>query len=253
MQSFLARAVGQEVPLATAEERRQLFSRLLGRMAHEIRNPLSSLDLHVQLLEEDLAAWGPSAAAKLAGRLDVIRGELHRLDAIVEQFQRLAGPSPPDLAPVDLARIMGHVCDVLRPEAAAREIEILTQVAGSLPRVPADADQLIQAALNLVINALQAVDRRGRVELVARSVEGGVMLEVRDTGPGVAAEHLGTIFEPFFTTKAEGSGLGLWIAQQIIAAHGGTIRAANAPGGGAVFTVRLPLQQAPLEHGQVQD
>jgi two-component system sensor histidine kinase HydH len=253
METILAKALGQDLPLATAEEKRLLLSRLLGRLAHEIRNPLSSLDIHLQLFEEDLDEMAPQAKAKLASRLDVIHGELHRLDAIVEQFLRLAGPSAPDLAPVDLAKIIGHVCDVLQPEAATREIEIVTRPADNLPLVPADADQLIQATLNLVINALQAVDRRGRVELGAMADGDGVVLEVRDTGPGVTVGNLGTIFEPYFTTKAEGSGLGLWIAQQIIAAHGGTIRAANAPGGGAVFSIHLPLRRRNTEHGQIED
>ena len=253
METILARALGQDLPPVTAEEKRLLLSRLLGRLAHEIRNPLSSLDIHVQLLEEDLTAVAPQAKPKLASRLDVIHGELHRLDAIVEQFLRLAGPSAPDLAPVDLAEIIGHVRDVLQPEAATREIEIVTRRADNLPLVPADADQLIQAMLNLVINALQAVDRRGRIELGARAEGDGVVLDVRDTGPGVAVGNLESIFEPYFTTKAEGSGLGLWIAQQIIAAHGGTIRVANAPNGGAVFSVHLPARRKATEHGQVKD
>ena len=253
METILAKALGQEMPPSTAEEKRLLLSRLLGRLAHEIRNPLSSLDIHVQLLEEDLSQLAPHAKDKLTGRLDIIHGELHRLDTIIKQFLRLAGPSAVELAPVDLAKIIAHVREVLQPEAAAREIELVTSVADGLPWVAADADQLIQATLNLVINGLQAVDRLGRVEVAARAAEDGVVLEVRDTGPGVAVENLGAIFEPYFTTKSEGSGLGLWIAQQIIAAHGGTIRAANAAGGGAVFTVRLPGGRNETEHGQVKN
>jgi len=253
METILAKALGQETPPSTAEEKRLLLSRLLGRLAHEIRNPLSSLDIHVQLLEEDLSQLAPHAKDKLTGRLDIIHGELHRLDTIIKQFLRLAGPSAVELAPVDLAKIITHIREVLQPEAAARDIELVTSVADGLPWVAADADQLIQATLNLVINGLQAVDRLGRVEVAARAAEDGVVLEVRDTGPGVAVENLGAIFEPYFTTKSEGSGLGLWIAQQIIAAHGGTIRAANAAGGGAVFTVRLPGWRNETEHGQVKN
>lgn len=253
METILATALGQDVPPATVEAKRLLLSRLLGRLAHEIRNPLSSMDIHVQLLEEDLSQMAPQAKAKLAGRLDIIHGELHRLDTIMTQFLRLAGPSAVELAPVDLAKVVAHVRDVLQPEAAARAIELVTSVADGLPQVAADVDQLIQATLNLVINALQAVDRRGHVELGAYATADEVVLDVRDTGPGLAVENLGSIFEPYFTTKSEGSGLGLWIAQQIVAAHGGTIRAANAPGGGAVFTVRLPVWRNQTEHGQVKD
>jgi signal transduction histidine kinase len=251
METILAKALGQEVSPSTTEEKRRLLSRLLGRLAHEIRNPLSSLDIHLQLLEEDLSQLAPHANEKLSGRFEIIHGELHRLDTIMQQFLRLAGPSAVTLAPVDLGRVVAHVRDVLQPEAAAREIELVTTLADGLPWVSADADQLIQATLNLVINALQAVERRGRVEVNGRAEGDSVLMEVHDSGPGVAVEYLGEIFEPYFTTKNEGGGLGLWIAQQIIAAHGGAIRAANAPGGGAVFTVRLPAQRSEDQHGQV--
>jgi len=251
METILASALGQPAPPSTLEEKRQLLSRLLGRLAHEIRNPLSSLAIHVQLLEEDLQQTAPQARAKLASRLDIIRGELQRLDTIMKQLLRLAGPSALELAPVDLGKVIGHVRDVLQPEAAARDIELVVSLPADLPPVAADADQLIQAILNLVLNGIQAVERQGRVELTVQVADGQAVLAVRDTGPGVAVEHLGTIFEPYFTTKAEGSGLGLWIAQQIVAAHHGTIQAANAPEGGALFTVRLPLWPRTSEHGPI--
>src|SRR5512136_2315756 len=108
METILARALGQAVPPATAEEKRQLLSRLLGRLAHEIRNPLSSLDIHVQLLEEDLTQLAPHAKDKLTGRLDIIHGELHRLDRIMQHFLQLAGPAAVELAPVDLAKVIAH-------------------------------------------------------------------------------------------------------------------------------------------------
>jgi two-component system sensor histidine kinase HydH len=251
METILATALGQPTPPLTLEEKRQLLSRLLGRLAHEIRNPLSSLAIHVQLLEEDLLETAPQAQTKLAGRLGVIRGELHRLDTVMKQLLRLTEPSAVELAPVDLAKVVGHVRDVLQPEAGARDIQLVISLPADLPPVAADADQLIQAILNLVINGLQAVERQGRVEVTAQVADGGVTLAVRDTGPGVALEHLSAIFEPYFTTKSEGSGLGLWIAQQIIAAHHGTIQAANAPEGGALFTVRLPLWRSPTDYGPV--
>jgi signal transduction histidine kinase len=253
METILAKALGRDVPPTTAEEKRVLLSRLLGRLAHEIRNPLSSLDIHLQLLAEDLVETPPRLHAKLAGRLEVIHGEVHRLNAIVDQFLRLSGPSAPNLEALDLARIIAHVCNVLAPEAARREIELATQLADELPRVSADPDQLIQATLNLIINALQAVDRCGRVEVSAFAHPDAVVMEVRDTGPGVVVENLGAIFDPYFTTKPDGSGIGLWITQQIIVAHGGTVRVANAPNGGAVFTVRLPFRVGENEHGQVKD
>jgi two-component system sensor histidine kinase HydH len=149
------------------------------------------------------------------------------------------------LHPVEVAKVVGHVCELLRPEAAARGVVVAMQVPDSLPPVIADSAQLTQALVNLVINAIQAVERNGRVEVSARMYErdGVLTIAVHDSGPGIPADKQSVIFEPFFTTKAEGSGLGLWIVQQIITAHGGVIEASNGAGGGAVFAVHLPLRR----------
>ncbi len=251
MDRILAKALGEDVTGLAAEEKQRLLSRLLARLAHEIRNPLSSLDIHVQLLEEDLAQAAPQMEEKTASRFEVIRGELHRLENIVKHFLSLAGPSALNLHPVEVPKIVGHVCELLRPEAAARNIAIVMKVPGPVPPLSADPVQLTQALVNLVINAIQAVEGRGQVELIVHTDEqaGSLAIEIHDTGPGIPAEKQSAIFEPFFTTKPEGSGLGLWIVQQIITAHGGAVRAANAPGGGAVFTVHLPLRGKETVHG----
>ena len=226
----------------TGAEKRSLLARLLGRLAHEIRNPLSSLDIHVQLLEEDLAQLAPETRERCTERLEIIQGELRRLENLVKQFLRLAGPSELDLQPVDIARVLGHVCELLRPEAAARKIDISLELANATPTLMADPDQLTQALLNLIINAVQAVDEGGRIAVSTRLIDGGVFgIEVQDSGPGIPAASQETIFEPYFTTKPEGTGLGLWIAQQIALAHGGALHVWNAPAGGAVFSLRLPI------------
>jgi len=243
VESILAKALGQDVSQLAAAEKRDLLARLLGRLAHEIRNPLSSLDIHVQLLDEDMASLAPQVREQLTPRLEIIHGELHRLEGIVERFLRLAGPAGVDLEPVEIPRILTHVCELLRPEAAAREIEVLARVEGLLPPVMADPVRLTQVLLNLVINALQAVERKGRVEVSAVLADGMVCVAVSDNGPGIPPDKLVSIFEPYFTTKAEGSGLGLWIAQQIATAHGGNLQAQNRPAGGAVLTMRLPLKR----------
>ena len=147
-----------------------------------------------------------------------------------------------DLEPVEIPKILTHVCELLRPEAAAREIEIAARVEDALPPVMADPVRLTQALLNLVINAIQAVERKGRVEVNAALADRVVCVAVSDNGPGIPPEKLASIFDPYFTTKAEGSGLGLWIAQQIVTAHGGSLQAQNGPAGGAVLTMRLPLR-----------
>jgi two-component system sensor histidine kinase HydH len=234
--------MGQDVSQLAAAEKRDLLARLLGRLAHEVRNPLSSLDIHVQLLEEDLAALAPQMREQLTPRLAIIHGELHRLEGIVERFLRLAGPAGVDLEPVEISKILTHVCELLRPEAAARGIDISSRTEVSLPPIMADPIRLTQALLNVLINAIQAVERKGRIEVNASVADGWVCVAVSDNGPGIAPERLALIFDPYFTTKTEGSGLGLWIAQQIVTAHGGSLQAQNRESGGAVLTIRLPLR-----------
>jgi two-component system sensor histidine kinase HydH len=251
MESILAKAMGQDESLLASAEKRDLLARLLKRLAHEIRNPLSSLDIHVQLLEEDLGALSPEARKPLASRLEIIHGELHRLEAIVERFLRLAGPSALDLEPVEVQNLITHVCNLLRAEASTRQIEIVAQIENGLPLLTADSIRVTQALMNLVINAVQAVEKNGRVEVLAAKspVGDALLLRVRDTGPGIPADKLTDIFDPYYSTKPEGNGLGLWIAQQIAVAHGGSLSAGNAPGSGAVFTLTLPLNQTPPSHG----
>ena len=243
----MAKALGQEAAQLVATEKRDLLARLLARLAHEVRNPLSSLDIHVQLLEEDLANLAPQAREQLTPRLAIIRGELHRLESIVGHFLRLASPSAVDLEPVRLDHIISHVCELLRPEAAARGAEIVAEMDRALPELTADPVRLTQALLNLVINALQAVEHAGRIVISAREADGWISVAVRDNGPGIPAERLAAIFDPYFTTKPEGSGLGLWIAQQIVTAHGGSLGVQNASTGGAIFTMALPLKREHTE------
>jgi two-component system sensor histidine kinase HydH len=249
VESILAKALGQEPGQLAVAEKRDLLERLLARLAHEIRNPLSSLDIHVQLLEEDLGGLLPEMRSQLTPRLQIIRGELHRLESIVDHFLRLAGPSELDVESVEVARIVSHVSDLLRPEAAAREIQITTQVEPALPLIRADPVRLTQALMNLVINAMQAVERQGKIEVSANQVEAAILVKVTDSGPGIPQEKLASIFDPYFTTKSEGSGLGLWIAQQIATAHGGSIQAQNGTSGGAVFAMVLPVQRELLSSG----
>src|ERR1041385_8842445 len=115
MERLIAKATGQDPDSAVVAEKRDLLARLLARLAHEICNPLSSLDIHVQLLDEDLAHTAPETHQKLGGRLEIIRGELTRLENIVKRFLRLASPSALELESVDLGRIVSHVCKLLGP------------------------------------------------------------------------------------------------------------------------------------------
>jgi signal transduction histidine kinase len=238
------------VTQVAAEEKQRLLSRLLARLAHEIRNPLSSLAIHVQLLEEDMTQAAPPLKAQAAGRFEIIRSELQRLENLMQQFLSLAAPSSVDLQTVEVAEVVRYVCELLRPEAAKRGIEIAMDVPANLPPMTVDPGQLKQALINLVINAIQAVERNGRIEIIVRAdaVSDTFSLQVCDNGPGVPGERRSAIFEPFFTTKSEGSGLGLWIVQQIATAHGGAVTVEDTPHGGAAFILQLPMRGAKI-HG----
>ena len=208
-ENILAKAIGQDESQMAAVEKQDLLARLLGRLAHEIRNPLSSLDIHVQLLEEDLAKLAPETKKSLKPRLEIIHGELHRLESIVERFLRLAGPSALDLELVEIPKIVTHVCELLRAEASTRQIEIVTQIEHGLPPVTADPIRLTQALMNLVINAVQAMPFGGKLTIETRNVEVDesyahshptlrpcphVMLAVSDTGAGMTPETQEHIF-----------------------------------------------------------
>ena len=239
----------QDLTPALVAEKRDLLARLLARLAHEIRNPLSSLDIHVQLLEEDLGNLAPQLRDQMTSRLEIIQGELHRLDSIVSQFLRLAGPSALDLEPVELKAVIKHVFNLLQPEARVRKIELVAPDCGFVPPFLADPVRLTQAMLNLMINAMQAVDKSGTIEIVVTRIARDLSIEVRDSGPGIPDNELASIFDPYYTTKNEGHGLGLWIVQQIVVAHGGALRAANRFNGGAILTITIPFKPASAESG----
>jgi len=250
METVSQNSAEPELTQLAANEKQLLLARLLARLAHEIRNPLSSLAIHVQLLEEDVAQAGTPLQAQTAGRFGVIRGELHRLENLMRQFLSLAAPSAVNLEPVVVSEVIRYVVELLRPEAEARGIALALDLPDALPLLTADPAQLKQALVNLVINALQAVERGGRIVIGVRPnpAAGALDLQVSDNGPGVPKDRMAAIFEPFFTTKSEGSGLGLWIVQQIASAHGGAVTVAAPDGGGAVFTLRLPLDRS-VHHG----
>lgn len=246
MDKIISRTMGLDVSKLDEAQKQTVLSRLLGRLAHEIRNPLSSLDIHVQLLEEDLGEKAPELSKELEGRLEIIHGEIRQLEKTVSQFVQLSGPTNLDLSPVILDDLMTHVCKLLRPEAQKQKVEIALEVEASLPTIEADATQLTQALINLVINAVQAASKPGAVEVSARLCDDGAHVEivVADDGKGIPDEAISLIFEPFFSGRGEGTGIGLWIARQVAAAHQGELLAQNRHSGGAQLTLRLPIAHA---------
>lgn len=225
-----------------AEKNRQLERRnrlaalgeMAAGMAHEIRNPLGGIQLYASLLAKDLSGQ----PLTLVNRISAGVGRLERLVSQVLQFTR---EMTADIQDCDAAESIDHAIELARP--AMDERKIRCDAAGPRPlRLRVDGMLLGQAALNLLLNAAEAMDANGTVTVRWSACKRGgkrLRLVVQDTGPGVPAHLLDKIFNPFFTTKETGTGLGLAIVHRIVEAHDGAVTVRNAPEGGAVFDVRM--------------
>ncbi len=231
----------QELRIRTAAaERLATIGTLTAGLSHEIRNPLNAAGLQLSILERRVRRLPAGAdQTALLGPLSLVRDEIDRLEHILQDFLQFARPREPLTRPVPVATLVEKVLDLLEADAERRSIRIERSLRAQKP-IAGDEEQLRQALMNLAINAIEA-SPPGRSVRVASSDEAArVRIDVDDSGPGVPAELRHRIFEPFFTTKASGSGLGLPIVHAIVTQHGGEIVVAEAPGGGARFSLVLP-------------
>jgi len=224
-------------------ERLNALMLLAAGMAHEIGNPLNSLNIHLQLIGRELATLPEAERRNLHELLDVTQKEVRRLDGIVTQFLRAIRPSPPKLELASIHDILQETLDFLTHEIQDRDVLVEVEVADDLPAIPLDRLQIRQAFFNLIRNAIQAMNNGGLLKIQARATERFVAIAFKDTGPGIAPERLANLFEPYSTTKAEGSGLGLMIVQRIVRDHGGQIEIHSEPQAGTTFTVFLPREE----------
>lgn len=222
-------------------ERLAAIGKMAAHVTHEVRNPLSSIGLNVDLLGDELGDSGPSVAKLLRS----IHREIDRLTAITEEYLRLARVPAPRLLPEDLGALVGELVRFIRPEIEAAGSTLELDVAPGLPWISADEAQIRQALLNLIRNASEAMPNGGPISVTLLcSDEGGVRVEVGDRGGGIQAERRENIFDLFFTTKERGTGLGLPLTQQIVIAHGGRIRCLDREAGGTVFELWFPALEA---------
>jgi signal transduction histidine kinase len=250
----MAAAIQEREQRLIRSERLATVGRMAAQIAHEVRNPLSSIGLNAELLGDEVNGRGEEPRRLVAS----IISEVDRLTEITETYLRFARLPRPKLDREDLGVAVASVMELARGELAQARIALAVDIAPGLPEVAADEAQLRQALINLVRNAREAMADAargkpasdgpiGRLTVVVRATAGRVSVSVGDSGPGIGADDLAKIFDPFFSTKKQGTGLGLALVQQIVVDHGGQIEVDSAPGTGTTFTMTFPavIEAAP--------
>jgi len=208
-------------------------------LAHEIRNPLAGIAGVIEIVGRDLPATSPARPV-----VKDVRQEIARINQIVTDLLRTARPHPPRVRKSDLNTTVEHAVMLGRQQALAKSVAIELKKDPALPEVEHDSDQIHQVLLNLLLNALQAIDKDGKITVNLQQKGKMAVIEVADNGRGIVPEHLPNIFRPFYTTKGEGTGLGLSLARRIVEEHHGRIDVSSTVGKGTTFAVVLPLERA---------
>lgn len=217
------------------------ISRLTSGVAHEIKNPLNAIALHIEVLRTRLDAPEPE--------IELITREVRRLDHVVRTFLNFNKPLELELTDVNLPDLVGELAGFIAPDAEARHILVETELSPEA-WIKGDAKLLRQAILNVVVNALDAMDKQGRLGLRVENRDRECVLTVSDTGPGIPEEIRDRIFDLYFSTKRDGSGIGLALTFRMMQLHGGTIDFVSEPGHGTSFRLRFP-EAAHAGHGRL--
>lgn len=220
-------------------EKMHMISLLAAGVAHEVGNPLNSLNIHLQLLKRTLNKENldKREASEL---LDVASNEVERLDKIINQFLEAVRSAKPNLVKLDIKPLIIETLTFLRHEIEDKHIDVKCSWADSLPVILGDDNQLKQAFYNLIKNAIQAMSDGGQLDIVCEFDDEFLLLRFIDNGKGIDHEDLSNIFEPYFTTKEEGSGLGLMVVERIVREHGAELLIDSDPGKQTVFTIKFP-------------
>jgi two-component system nitrogen regulation sensor histidine kinase GlnL len=222
------------------------LSTLASGLLHEIKNPITALSIHVQLLEERLRS--SRADGSISELFDVLKTEVRRLDLTLEGFRSFASLQRLNLKRVDVQQVLEDVVRLIRPQAAQQGVRLeCAPAAGPLPAVALDSEKIEQAMLNLVLNGLEAMPKGGELHLGAALKDGQIQVVVRDTGPGIPPEIQDHIFHPYFSTKDRGTGIGLTLAEKLVRQHRGHLDFRTGPGG-TTFSITLPVA-APNANG----
>lgn len=222
-------------------ERVQSILLLAAGVAHELGNPLNSLNIHLQLVQRALGKLAKtSETAKIRKSLDICESEVVRLNGIITHFLEAIRPAPPDLQEINLIEILEEVLQFQATELDDRSIRVDVELNQKLPVVLGDRNQLKQVFFNLTKNSMEAMRAGGTIRVTTRSDDRCIYLHFGDSGGGIKQDEIGRVFEPYFTTKKTGSGLGLMIVERILRNHGGNIAIESKEGVGTVISLQFP-------------
>ncbi len=241
---------------AQAAERLAEIGSMTGGLAHEIKNPLSTIGLNAQLLKEGIedSQLAEAERSRLVRRIEALGRETERLRGILEDFLEYAGELRLNLSAVSINQIVEELADFFSPTTEGAGVRLRLEISPDAPTIMVDKDHLKQALLNLMLNAVHAMEKQesGTRELMLRvehaDDEQGqpeVRLHVTDTGPGIDQDTRAKIFHPYFTTRSSGTGLGLPTARRIVEAHHGHLELHSEPGRGSDFVIVLPIEHGP--------
>ncbi len=233
----------KETENAIEDTRVEAITQLAAGVAHEIGNPLNSLNIHLQLLGRHLSRQTGEEAENARQLLDVARHEVSRLDSITNEFLRAVRPVDPVFAPIQVQKLLAESLHFMRREIEDRGIRVEASLPEHLPMIQGDSGQLKQVFYNIIKNSIQAMSEGGMIDIDCATTNEFLEIRITDNGRGISSNDMARIMEPYFTTRDQGGGLGMMIVERIVRAHHGELSVQSEEGEGTTVTIRLPLRE----------